>query len=115
MVLIQVALLHLVVNYFFSLYFSCFFFFNDTATTEIYTLSLHDALPIGGGTNGLGIQGVAIVGEPLGVYYGSDFIRCGRGLSFNGVDLDNTAGECQGAPSGALYVAADGYPQLDVG
>src|SRR5437016_7094375 len=35
-----------------SLYFFCdhlfflFFFFNDTATTEIYTLSLHDALPI---------------------------------------------------------------------
>src|SRR5580692_13006626 len=33
------------------LYSSCFFFFfffffNDTATTEIYTLSLHDALPI---------------------------------------------------------------------
>src|SRR3712207_7630434 len=26
----------------------CFFFFNDTATTEIYTLSLHDALPICG-------------------------------------------------------------------
>src|SRR2546430_16159879 len=27
--------------------FECpFFFFNDTATTEIYTLSLHDALPI---------------------------------------------------------------------
>src|SRR5256885_787556 len=28
------------------LLFSFFFFFNDTATTEIYTLSLHDALPI---------------------------------------------------------------------
>src|SRR5260370_32587676 len=27
-----------------------FFFFNDTATTEIYTLSLHDALPISGVT-----------------------------------------------------------------
>src|SRR5260221_6698704 len=27
---------------------SSFFFFNDTATTEIYTLSLHDALPIFG-------------------------------------------------------------------
>src|SRR2546430_6512747 len=27
---------------------SSFFFFNDTATTEIYTLSLHDALPICG-------------------------------------------------------------------
>src|SRR2546426_12788546 len=26
--------------------FTFFFFFNDTATTEIYTLSLHDALPI---------------------------------------------------------------------
>ena len=26
--------------------FSFYFFFNDTATTEIYTLSLHDALPI---------------------------------------------------------------------
>ena len=26
-----------------------FFFFNDTATTEIYTLSLHDALPISDG------------------------------------------------------------------
>src|SRR6266571_2751804 len=30
--------------YIFYLFF--FFFFNDTATTEIYTLSLHDALPI---------------------------------------------------------------------
>src|SRR5258705_2998312 len=31
---------------FFSLLTVFFFFFNDTATTEIYTLSLHDALPI---------------------------------------------------------------------
>src|SRR5688572_31227731 len=35
---------------FFSLFF--FFFFNDTATTEIYTLSLHDALPISVNLNG---------------------------------------------------------------
>src|SRR2546426_8741115 len=28
-----------------------FFFFNDTATTEIYTLSLHDALPISSSTS----------------------------------------------------------------
>src|SRR5579872_7536895 len=34
-----VSLLH-------CLLFLFFFFFNDTATTEIYTLSLHDALPI---------------------------------------------------------------------
>src|SRR6266487_6727540 len=32
--------------FFFSVYSTFFFFFNDTATTEIYTLSLHDALPI---------------------------------------------------------------------
>src|SRR5258707_693284 len=31
-----------------------FFFFNDTATTEIYTLSLHDALPICGGSAAVG-------------------------------------------------------------
>src|SRR5262249_60897858 len=38
-----------VLTSFFSLLFLCspfFFFFNDTAPTEIYTLSLHDALPI---------------------------------------------------------------------
>src|SRR5690349_22034536 len=34
------------------LYFFFFFFFNDPATTEIYTLSLHDALPISGGAGG---------------------------------------------------------------
>src|SRR5215210_8609082 len=30
----------------FTSFLRCFFFFNDTSTTEIYTLSLHDALPI---------------------------------------------------------------------
>src|SRR5438067_6341473 len=41
-----------------------FFFFNDTATTEIYTLSLHDALPIyrnvGGGERTARILRVAL-------------------------------------------------------
>src|SRR2546427_13028838 len=36
-----------------------FFFFNDTATTEIYTLSLHDALPI----SVVDIAGVKVGGE----------------------------------------------------
>src|SRR5438093_10898137 len=35
-------------SYPFLLSIFLFFFFNDTATTEIYTLSLHDALPICG-------------------------------------------------------------------
>src|SRR3712207_8926467 len=34
-----------------------FFFFNDTATTEIYTLSLHDALPISVSTLSEGVDG----------------------------------------------------------
>src|SRR5712672_4725195 len=36
---------------FFPYIFFVFFFFHDTATTEIYTLSLHDALPIHSRTN----------------------------------------------------------------
>src|SRR5258708_18523797 len=37
--------------------YSIFFFFNDTATTEIYTLSLHDALPISGLLPGRHLRG----------------------------------------------------------
>src|SRR6266542_6754416 len=40
------SLLHLCTGGGTSFALVCFFFFNDTATTEIYTLSLHDALPI---------------------------------------------------------------------
>src|SRR5258706_9711850 len=40
-------------------FFSFFFFFNDTATTEIYTLSLHDALPISGRGRAAGRRGRA--------------------------------------------------------
>src|SRR6266511_4866341 len=55
------------------LIYCLFFFFNDTATTEIYTLSLHDALPIStiavstgsrtgrrcGGVGGVGLRWIA--------------------------------------------------------
>src|SRR5436853_3751178 len=37
---------HVVFSFLVFLFFFFFFFFNDPATTEIYTLSLHDALPI---------------------------------------------------------------------
>src|SRR6476620_12737238 len=37
---------HNTISCLFNEFFVFFFFFNDTATTEIYTLSLHDALPI---------------------------------------------------------------------
>src|SRR3712207_7164268 len=42
-----------------------FFFFNDTATTEIYTLSLHDALPILGGRLTVNIISSDMPGEKL--------------------------------------------------
>src|SRR3989475_12716429 len=44
-----------------------FFFFNDTATTEIYTLSLHDALPIcpePGARHAHGLDGAVDCGAP---------------------------------------------------
>src|SRR2546430_14704878 len=41
-----------------------FFFFNDTATTEIYTLSLHDALPIFVRQSGYGDFVHEVVVEP---------------------------------------------------
>src|SRR5256885_12989191 len=48
---------------------SFFFFFNDTATTEIYTLSLHDALPIWQVAEGTR-QRTAFMAEELGVDQG---------------------------------------------
>src|SRR5206468_11991340 len=78
-----------------TLYFT-FFFFNDTATTEIYTLSLHDALPIYWGTDLvagarfkyglLWVVGLAslmaifmqIIAARLGVVTGKDLAQCCR-------------------------------------
>src|SRR2546430_5937320 len=48
-----------------------FFFFNDTATTEIYTLSLHDALPI----SPAAVRGAARAGG------GSHTVRVRRGVA----------------------------------
>src|SRR3712207_7558633 len=46
------------------------FFFNDTATTEIYTLSLHDALPILRVDNGAPSQSLALTAvSPAGSAY----------------------------------------------
>jgi hypothetical protein len=85
---------------------------NRSLTTDLAGVAFAP-FPFSGGTNGLSIQGVAIQGRPIGVYYGGDFVRCGRGLIVAGVDIDNTAGHCQGAQAGALYIDDTGYPQLD--
>src|SRR5256884_7486073 len=50
-----------------------FFFFNDTATTEIYTLSLHDALPI---SSPVQIRALLEHGAPLAVIAPGRVYRC---------------------------------------
>src|SRR5574338_1695868 len=52
--------------YIHSVFVFYFFFFNDTATTEIYTLSLHDALPISARSPGSASQGVFICPREAG-------------------------------------------------
>src|SRR2546427_9020983 len=65
-----------------------FFFFNDTATTEIYTLSLHDALPIWfGGAQTLGIdfhESLLIGADLRGVSFRKKTLE---GLNFSDADL----------------------------
>src|SRR2546425_2498492 len=51
---------------------SVFFFFNDTATTEIYTLSLHDALPIS--RSHLAAR-ASVIGGRGAVWYGTAWSR----------------------------------------
>src|SRR6266496_4055629 len=52
-----------------------FFFFNDTATTEIYTLSLHDALPIA-------------IGNPADGYYAAQVVRDSGGWGESASDRE---------------------------
>src|SRR3712207_9113600 len=60
-----------------------YFFFNDTATTEIYTLSLHDALPIS--TSRL-LRGALEIGERYGEEIERRFPRMIRRVSGYGLD-----------------------------
>src|SRR5256885_6736580 len=90
-------------------HFFIFFFFNDTATTEIYTLSLHDALPIcgfafligGSSTNGA----IATSGR---------FTADGAGGITDVIADENNSGgitllpQGQGAVTGSYAVDADG-------
>src|SRR5260221_13276910 len=52
-----------------------FFFFNDTATTEIYTLSLHDALPISYSENGVSVEAQKTINVIIGVTLDQFVIR----------------------------------------
>ena len=68
----------LLVFFFFFFFFIFCFFFNDTATTEIYTLSLHDALPI--------LQQLALAHDGVGKVQAGEFRlarACRDGAVFN--------------------------------
>src|SRR3989454_6871521 len=77
--------------------FSAFFFFNDTATTEIYTLSLHDALPILEGGGG---------GEEADV--GSNFFRL-----FDDVVAADDGGSVGGLEDGSEHAESRGFSGTD--
>jgi TonB-linked SusC/RagA family outer membrane protein len=52
-------------------------------------------------------------GYPAGVFRGGDYARCGRGLTINSINIDQTANHCLGAPAGAVYLGANGRPFND--
>jgi TonB-linked SusC/RagA family outer membrane protein len=58
-------------------------------------------------------QAIVREGEPVGIWLSDDFVRCGRGVVLNGVNLDQTSGQCLGAPTGALYIGPTGYAVKD--
>jgi TonB-linked SusC/RagA family outer membrane protein len=51
-----------------------------------------------------------IKGQPYGVLYGYDFVRFGRGIVVDGVDIDQAY---PNAKAGDMYIAADGFPVED--
>jgi len=57
-----------------------------------------------------GATGAATLGGDIGLR-GNDFVRCGRGVQVDGVDIDTAY--CQGAGKNALFIDASGFPVLD--
>lgn len=55
-------------------------------------------------------QGIAMKGFPLGVLYGYDFVKFGRGIVINGENIDQ---KYSGWKSGDMYIDASGYPIED--
>ena len=53
---------------------------------------------------------VVMEGQPFGIFYGSDYLRFGRNVVYNGVDIDK---KYSGWQSGDLYIDATGYPVKD--
>src|SRR2546422_9307793 len=98
-----------------------FFFFNDTATTEIYTLSLHDALPISTGFSG---DVTVAIGTNAGggTLSGARTHAAVSGVAtFSGLSIDKagtgytlTATGAGSATSAAFNITAGGAPPITV-
>src|SRR5258706_16153400 len=85
--------------------FLFFFFFNDTATTEIYTLSLHDALPIlsCSARNEVSRTGTIITLRTRGVHMMKPWLTCcSRGILI--LLLTAGAASAQGTEIGRAHV-----------
>lgn len=57
-----------------------------------------------------GATSAVIEGQPVGVFRGSDYLRFGRGVIYNGVDIDKTY---SGWNPGDVYISSTGYPVKD--
>src|SRR3712207_8125839 len=68
------------------MFLNFFFFFNDTATTEIYTLSLHDALPILPNHSKIG-QEKQEGGDKMPIYITTDYDPVPPGLYTARLDM----------------------------
>ncbi len=53
----------------------------------------------------------AQVGEPVGIFRGTGWVRCGMGVALTNATYQSA---CQGAPDGAIYLAANGLPVNDL-
>ena len=78
--------------------FVLFFFFNDTATTEIYTLSLHDALPIFARYGDRAYRYLHLDAGHLGQRINLAAIRLGLGVSGIGGFFDDQVNDVLGIP-----------------
>src|SRR5260221_13981185 len=81
-----------------------FFFFNDTATTEIYTLSLHDALPISADLDQLGVAQELLDAELGAVAVAAEHLHRGVGDLLGGSRGEQLRGV---GPEPAAHVRAD--------
>src|SRR5438477_477397 len=74
LVFVFLSILCIIIYLFIISFFFFFFFFNDTATTEIYTLSLHDALPTFARATSTTFGGVSkLTSDGLPSFFAADF------------------------------------------